>query len=190
MLNRSVFGKEKTIPFGLAFDYSTKTDIKNAFLKEGGKIIEKNNIIFIPDNLTFANHKVELVMADFYKEFGFYQLTIILESSEYTIYKDFYRLVDLYKQKYSNELMNTKRNGYGVTEKYEEPYFKGDGFFPQALKLKAATLFAKYHEYSKTQVLIVATYINNKYSIIVEYQNDSHVDEIKKRKERELVDKL
>jgi len=181
-------GKKKLAALGLAFDYSNKKEIREALIKEGGKIITDNNeeISCIPDNLTFANFKVELVVAGFYDEFGFYKMDLLLKSSEYTIEKDFHQIAKLYNKKFPEAL---SWPGYGLVENYTEPYFKGDGFFPQALRLKAVTLASKYLG-SGAEILIAALYFNDEYYISISYQDALSVNEIRKRKEEKLMNQL
>ncbi len=144
--------------------YKTILTQDNAVVMEG-EFVGKNANIFI-----YATPKSKIV----------WKIAVNLEEvvSWSSLKSDYYKLKESYTKKYGKPLHSF--------EKFDDPYYEGDGYELQALKLEKCT----YISYFETPEGLISVGMTSTSSIVICYEDGINVKIASKEKENAVMDEI
>jgi len=168
--------------FGCKFGSSRQVVKAIMLSKAGSKVYSEdvNSIIFT--GVKFAGHKVNVIIFQFVNN-KFHTAKVLLSSP----YES--GVIDLY-----NDIKSGINERYYVTdgdyERYDEPYYKDDGYTISAIKLGKAN-FSAYWEFSNSRSdkeddsNTISVEISQSLSVIISYQDGVLINEVIKKNNKD-----
>lgn len=168
--------------FGCKFG-SNKQTIKSIMTsKTGSKIYSENDNSIIFTGVKFAGHKANVIIFQFINN-KLHTAKVLLSST----YES--GVIDLY-----NDIKNGINEKYYVTdddyERYDEPYYKDDGYTISAIKLGKAN-FSAYWDFSNPKSdkeednNTISVEITQSLSVIISYQDGVLINEVIKKNNKD-----